>query len=117
MVNPVDHYVEGPRFHMTPEMHAIVDQVMNIQYDVKTKMMFFRSQMTTLLSRFFGYLSGMKEESIKEAEREKLYQAKEILLSDLETPPSLSERSRQIGKFRRTRINSISSTLAIYRKF
>lgn len=97
LVNPSDHYVEGPEFHMTPKMHEIVSQVFNIQYEGKTKMMFFRSQMTALLSHFFGYLSGMKEAGINDAERNKLYQAKDILLSDLETPPSLSELSRQIG--------------------
>ena len=97
LVDPIDHYVEGPQFYMTPEMKVAVDQVFNIQYEGKTKMMFFRSQMTALLSHFFGQLSDMKEEVIKEAEREKLYQAKEILLSNLETPPSLSELSKQIG--------------------
>lgn len=97
LVNPVDHYVEGPQFHMTPQMQMVVDQVFNIQYQGKTKMMFFRSQMTTLLSHFFGHLSGMKSEEIKEEEREKLYQAKEILTQNLETPPSLTELSKEIG--------------------
>lgn len=97
LVNPVDHYVEGPQFYMTPEMQVIVNQVFNIQYEGKTKMMFLRSQMTTLLSHFFGYLSGMKDKVIKDDEREKLYQAKEILINNLEAPPSLSEISKQIG--------------------
>jgi len=39
----------------------------------------------------------MKEEGIKEAEREKLYEAKEILAKNLDAPPSLSELSKQIG--------------------
>jgi len=97
LVNPVDHYVAGPEFYMTPAMQEVVDQVFNIQYEGKTKMMFFRSQMTTLLSHFFGQLSDMKEDGIKEAERLKLYEAKEILSSNLETPPSLTELSKQIG--------------------
>lgn len=97
LVNPGDHYVEGPRFYMTPEMQVVVDQVFNIQYQGKTKMMYFRSQMTTLLSHFFGQLSDMKEVVIKDAEREKLYEAKEILSNNLETPPSLTELSKQIG--------------------
>lgn len=97
LVNPADHYVEGPAFFMTHEMHEVVNQVFNIRYEGKTKMMFFRSQMTILLSHFFGYLSGMKVESIKESEREKLFQAKEILKNNLDSPPSLTELSRQIG--------------------
>lgn len=97
LVNPVDHFVEGPVFYMTHEMHEILEQVFNIQYEGRTKMMFFRSQMTMLLSHFFGNLSNMKEEVVKTEEREKLFQAKEILNNNLESPPSLSELSRQIG--------------------
>ena len=97
LVHPADHYVEGPSFFMTPEMMQIVDNVFTNQYRGKTKMLFFRSQMTSLLSHFFGQLATRKEGKIKQGEREKLYQAKEILLNNLETPPSLSELSRQIG--------------------
>jgi AraC-like DNA-binding protein len=97
LVHPTDHYVEGPQFYMSPEMQVIVDRVFSTQYQGKTKMMFFRSQMTTLLSHFFGYLSTMKDDGIKEAERLKLYEAKEILSKNLDAPPSLSELSKQIG--------------------
>lgn len=97
LVNPKDHYVEGPTFYMSHEMHEVLHQVFNIQYEGKTKMMFFRSQMTILLSHFFGQLSQMKEEIVKADEREKLYQAQEILKNNLESPPSLNELSRQIG--------------------
>lgn len=97
LLDPSDHYAEGPRFYMTPKMEMVVDQVFNIQYEGKTKMMFFRSQMTTLLSHFFGYLSTTKEKGMRDEERKKLYDAKEILSQNLEAPPSLSELSRQIG--------------------
>lgn len=97
LVNPSDHYVEGPQFYMTPEMQTIVDQVFDIQYEGKTKMMFFRSQITTLLSHFFGQLSNAKDDILKPGEREKLFDAKQILLDHLDSPPSLSELSRQIG--------------------
>lgn len=97
LVNPSDHYVEGPGFIMTPEMQSIVDSLFNIQYEGKTKMMFFRSQITTLLSHFFGQLAQLNTESIKTLEREKLNQAKDILLQQLDNPPSLSDISKQIG--------------------
>lgn len=97
LMNPSDHYVEGPSFIMTPEMQAIVDSLFNIQYQGKTKMMFFRSQITTLLSHFFGQLAGLKTEKINTPEREKLNQAKEILLNNIDNPPSLSEISKEIG--------------------
>ena len=97
LVNPSDSYVEGPRFFMTPEMEQIVHNIFNNQYEGKTKMMFFRSQITALLSHFFWQLSHLETASIKVTEREKLFQAKEILSSNLDSPPSLTELSRQIG--------------------
>ncbi|MCK0107888.1 AraC family transcriptional regulator [Flavobacteriaceae bacterium S0825] len=97
LVNPSDHYVEGPAFYMTPEMQTIVDSIFNIQYEGKTKMMFFRSQITALLSHFFGQLATMKTEKIKTSEREKLIKAKTILSENLDNPPSLTELSKEIG--------------------
>lgn len=97
LVNPSDHYVEGPSFIMTLDMQSIVDSLFNIQYEGKTKMMFFRSQITTLLSHFFGQLSRLKSKNIKTPEREKLNQAKDILLNNIDNPPSLSDISKQIG--------------------
>ena len=97
LVNPSNNYVEGPRFIMTPEMQTIVDSLFNIQYEGKTKMMFFRSQITTLLSHFFGQLAVLKTEKIKGNEREKLHLAKDILLQNIDNPPSLNEISKEIG--------------------
>ncbi|WCO01801.1 helix-turn-helix domain-containing protein [Psychroserpens ponticola] len=97
LMNPSDHYVEGPSFIMTPEMQSIIDSLFNIKYEGKTKMMFFRSQITTLLSHFFGELASLKTEKIKSPEREKLNLARDILLKNIDNPPSLSEISRQIG--------------------
>lgn len=97
LVNPSDHYVEGPKFFMTPEMDNIVDSVFNMKYQGKTKMMFFRSQMTALLSHFFGELATLQTDTINTAEREKLYLAKDILINNMDNPPTLSELSRQVG--------------------
>jgi len=97
LVCPSDSYVEGPRFYMTPEMEQIVDNIFNNQYEGKARMMFFRSQITALLSHFFWQLSSLDSREIKTPEREKLYQAKEILSKNLDSPPSLTELSRQIG--------------------
>ncbi len=97
LVNPSDHYVEGPKFFMTPEMENIIDAVFNMKYHGKTKMMFFRSQMTALISHFFGELASIQTEKINTTERDKLYKAKDILLENLDNPPSLNELSKQIG--------------------
>jgi AraC-like DNA-binding protein len=97
LVQPKDHFVEGPAFFMTPEMQSIVDQVFETRYEGKAKMMFFRSQMTSLLAHFFGQLSILSDKKMPEDERERLILAKDILTNNMENPPSLSELSRQIG--------------------
>ena len=97
LVDPSGHFEKGPTFFMTPQMQSIVNQVFSNTYSGKTKMMFFRSQMTSLLSHYFGQLALMKEEIVNSSEREKLYEAKEILARNLDSPPSLNELSRQIG--------------------
>ena len=97
LVHPKDHFVEGPSFFMTPEIQSIIDQVFHLRYEGKAKMMFFRSQMTSLLAHFFGQLSMMSEETIPKDEREKLQEAKEILTRNIDTPPSLTDLSKQIG--------------------
>lgn len=97
LVFPQDHYVEGPSFIMNPEMQSVVDQVFHTQYEGKAKMLFFKSQMTSLLAHFFGQLSMLSDKTIPPDERDKLIQAKDILTENLENPPSLSELSRQIG--------------------
>ncbi|TMM51993.1 helix-turn-helix domain-containing protein [Maribacter algarum] len=103
LVNPKDHYVEGPSFFMTPEMEHIVDAFFSNSYSGKTKMMFFRSQITALLSHFFGQLALKQEEASKPLHREQLNKAKDILLENMENPPSLSELSKAIG-FNTTRL-------------
>ena len=97
LVVPQDHYVEGPSFFMTPEMHQIVDSIINIEYEGKTRMMFFRSQVTALLSHFFGQLAENHSKEMKSADQSRLLQAKEILSNNLENPPSLSELAKQLG--------------------
>jgi len=97
LVNPKDHYVEGPSFFMTPEMHQIVDSLFNIKYEGKTKMMFFRSQITALLSHFFGQLALNHAKGMKSVDKERLEQAKDILSNNLDNPPSLTELSKELG--------------------
>jgi AraC-like DNA-binding protein len=103
LVKPKDHYVEGPIFFMTPEMERIVDAFFSNTYTGKTKMMFFRSQITALLSHFFGQLAIQQTEVSKSSYKEQLNRAKNILLENIDNPPSLSELSKEIG-FNTTRL-------------
>ncbi|MBO6536744.1 MAG: helix-turn-helix transcriptional regulator [Balneolaceae bacterium] len=97
LVTPNDHFVEGPRFYMPPNMQVLAEQLFDIPYTGKAKMLFFKSHVVALLSHYFGQMALQPTSSIPEHERKKLQLAKEILSDNLETPPSLNELSRQIG--------------------
>ena len=85
------------------EMERIVDAFFSNTYTGKTKMMFFRSQITALLSHFFGQLAIQQTEVSKSSYKEQLNRAKNILLENIDNPPSLSELSKEIG-FNTTRL-------------
>ncbi len=98
LVNPKDHYVEGPIFYMSPDMQSAVDKIFTTTYTGTTRMMFIRSQVMELLSHFFAIVSQADHRvEIKNPERQKLYEAKEILSNNIEAPPSLNELSKLIG--------------------
>ncbi len=97
LVNPKDHYVEGPRFYMPSNMQVLVDQFFSVPYSGKAKMLFFKSHIAALLSHYFGQVAMTPTSNIPEEERKKLQLAKSILSDNLETPPSLAELARQIG--------------------
>lgn len=97
LVKPKDHYVEGPSFFMTPQMKRIVDAFFSNSYIGKTKMMFYRSQITALLSHFFGQLALLSEKDSSANYRGQLNKVRDILLDNIEDPPSLSELSKEIG--------------------
>ncbi len=97
LVEPSDHFVTGPKFFMTPEMQSIAHQVFHSKYAGKAQLLFFRSQITSLMAHYFGQLSIASQEIVAGQEQEKLMLAKEILSDNLENPPSLSELSRLIG--------------------
>jgi AraC family transcriptional regulator, transcriptional activator of the genes for pyochelin and ferripyochelin receptors len=98
LVAPKDHYVEGPIFYMSPDMQSAVDKIFNTSYTGTMRMMFIRSQVMELLSHFFAIVSQVDNRmEIKNPERQKLYEAKEILSNNIEAPPSLNELSKLIG--------------------
>ena len=97
LVHPKDNYVEGPVFNMSPEMFLLVEQFFSNTYEGEIKMMFYKSHIPALLSHFFGQLAKQDRTSLNTAQLEKIYLAQEILVSDLENPPSLTELAHRIG--------------------
>lgn len=97
LVHPKDHYVEGPVLNMNPEMFLLVEQFFSNTYEGELKMMFHKSHMSALLSHYFGQLAKQQTPNIDTLQLEKLNLAQEILLTDIENPPSLTELANRIG--------------------
>ncbi len=97
LVHPKDHYVEGPVFNMSPEMFLLVEQFFSNAYEGEIKMMFYKSHIAALLSHYFGQLASEESSKIDTSQLEKINLAQEILLSDMENPPSLTELAYKIG--------------------
>ena len=97
LVHPKDNYVEGPVFNMSPEMFLLVEQFFNNTFQSEIKMLFYKSHMTALLSHYFGQLAKQQNTKLNTSQLEKINLAQEILLSDLENPPSLTELAHSIG--------------------
>ena len=97
LIHPKDNYVEGPRFFMTPEMQTILNQIFHNKFTGKAKMMFFKTQISSLLAHFLGQLSLSTDQKIPEKERQQLQNAQQILIENLDNPPSLTELSKTIG--------------------
>lgn len=97
LVHPEDHYVEGPVFKMSPEMFQLVKQFFHNTFENELKMLFYKSHMTALLSHYFGQLAQQKNSTLNISQLQKINHAQEILLSDLENPPSLTELAHRIG--------------------
>ncbi|GLU45348.1 AraC family transcriptional regulator [Allomuricauda sp. NBRC 101325] len=97
LVHPKDHYGEGPSFNMSPEMFLLVEQFFSNTYEGEIKMLFYKSHITALLSHYFGQLANQESIKTNTEQLEKIHLAQEILVSDLENPPSLTELAHRIG--------------------
>lgn len=97
LIDPKANFVEGPSFYMTPDMQNAVQKIMATQYTGSSRYMFLKSQVTELLSHFFAYIATEKVSGITNVDRDKLIQAKEIIVNNISKPPSLSELSKLIG--------------------
>ncbi len=97
LVNPKSDIVDGPGFYMNHDMQNAVNKIFSTTYTGTMRLMFLRSQVTELLSHFFAQVALPVRPGLKEEDRQKIYQAKDIISENIATPPSLSELSRQIG--------------------
>jgi AraC family transcriptional regulator, transcriptional activator of the genes for pyochelin and ferripyochelin receptors len=86
----------------TPQMQIAVRQILQCDYQGFTKQMYLESKVLELMSLLVAqeeeiYQAKSSEKFLKKGNIERIYYAKEILLSRLEHPPSLIELARTVG--------------------
>ncbi|WP_125720323.1 AraC family transcriptional regulator [Flavobacterium ustbae] len=98
LVNPNAHFVKGPTLFMSLEMQLAVQKIFNTTYSGNTRLLFLKSQVNELLAHFFALLSEEKKmEQLTEKDKEKLFQAKDIVSTNYSKPPTITELSKLIG--------------------
>ena len=97
LVNPTAHFVKGPTLFMTLEMQLAVQKIFNTTYTGNTRLLFLKSQVNELLAHYFALLSSEKKNELTDTDKEKLFQAKDIVTTNYSKPPTINELSKLIG--------------------
>lgn len=87
----------GPQILMTPEMQTAISKIFQTPLQNATRMLFLKSQVLELLSHYFDQIDAHGKRAINQQEIEKIHHAKEIILQNMDKPPSLSELSKLVG--------------------
>ena len=96
ILNPDAPFVEGIDLLMIPNMHSATQEMLNNQYTGFTKDLLLESHALGLISHYFNRITSISTLSNKviSSDVEKLHFAREILLKELDNPPSLTELSK-----------------------
>ncbi len=97
LIQPSSSFEVGPTVSMNPEMQTAILKIFNTRYENTARLLFLKSQVTELLSHYFGLLSSEDQPAISHADLEKIQLAREIITQSMDKPPSLNELSRLIG--------------------
>lgn len=97
LLNPKEHFVKGPSFYMTLDMQLAVQKIFNTTYTGNTRLLFLKSQVNELLAHFYALLTTDKKTDLSEKDKNKLFQAKEIVTTHYSKPPSITQLSQMVG--------------------
>lgn len=97
LLDPKEHFVKGPSFYMTLDMQLAVQKIFNTTYTGNTRLLFLKSQINELLSHFYGLLASDQKNEFSEKDKNKLFQAKEIVTHHYSQPPSITQLSKMVG--------------------
>lgn len=86
---------------LTPRMASILFEILNCDYTTNHKALFIKAKVIELIALQFEQYEQMPSPDIihvlNEDDREKMVQARDILVSNLETPLSLKDLAHQVG--------------------
>lgn len=97
LLSPKDDFQMGPHIQMTSEMQHVMAKIFNTPYKDTARLLFLKSQVLELLSHYFIQLSTNHKPEIKPEELDKIHQARDIIIQNIDKPPSLTELSKLIG--------------------
>lgn len=95
LIHPQEFFVGGNSAIIQPSIRFALDQIINNQFTGVAKDLFLEGQIIGLLANYFSISQG--SEKNKPIHIEKLHYAKEILLEQMDAPPSLNELSKLTG--------------------
>ena len=99
ILNPDAPFVEGINLLMTPKMYGATQEILNNQYTGFSKDLLLESNALGLISHYFNQITSISSSPNKvySEDIDKLHFAKELLLKELDNPPSLAELSKKTG--------------------
>ena len=83
---------------MTASMYMAIHQILNCPYQGLTRRIFFEGLALELIAHLITIDATPKAPpALRPSDREKIHHAREILIGDLENPPTLFELARSVG--------------------
>jgi len=95
LIHPQDFFVGGNNAIIQPSIRFALDQIINNQFSGFAKDLFLEGQIIGLLANYFSISQLVDKKN--PIHIEKLHHAKEILLKQMDAPPSLNELSKLTG--------------------
>lgn len=98
LLNSQNDYVKGSKFLVTPRIQTTIDNVLFNSYTGLIQKIFLESQIIELLLSYFKSVNSYTQnQKTQNKDVDKLHYARELLLSHIDTPPSLDKLSKLTG--------------------
>jgi AraC family transcriptional regulator, transcriptional activator of the genes for pyochelin and ferripyochelin receptors len=99
ILNPKAPFVGGNSISLNPDMYSAIGKIMNCEFIGTSKTLMLESQAFELLANYLHQLNIQKvtQQKLTAADIDKLHFIKELLHSQIESPPTLNELAKISG--------------------